>query len=197
LRSTFDLKAALRRVKPEKRTAPLRPREPFDFVTEDIDPAKVGPVLLDTCVYLDAGKGRLSAGAERLLTTVQTFHCSVCVGELAYALGRLDPAHPDTPASLGYIMDALDRVRPYRMLTPDNDDYIEAAIIAGTLVRTQGLATPERRKLLHDALVFLTARRIGYPVLTANAKDFDLIRQLSPDGKVIYYEPPSASASDR
>jgi predicted nucleic acid-binding protein len=190
LRSTFDLKAALRRVKPEKRNEPLRPREPFGFVTEGVDSAEVGAVLLDTCVYLDAGRGRLSPGAERLLATVQTFHCIVCVGELAYALGRLDPAHPDTPASVAYIRDALGRVRPYRTLAPDSDDYIEAAIITGTLARTQSLAPPERRKLMHDALVFLTARRIGYPVLTANAKDFDLIQQLSPDGKAIYYEPP-------
>jgi hypothetical protein len=42
---------------------------------------------------------------------------------------------------------------------------------------------------MHDVLIFLTARQIGYPVLTANAKDFDLIQQLAPDGKVIYYSP--------
>jgi hypothetical protein len=54
-------------------------------------------------------------------------------------------------------------------------------------VRTQNLGTPECRKLLLDVLIFLTARQIGYPVLTAYTNDFDLIQQLAPDGKVIYY----------
>ena len=193
--STFDLEPALRRIKPEKRNTPLRLRKPFRFVSEDVDPAVVGPVVLDTCVYLDAGRGRLSRGTERLLANVQTFHCSVCVGELAYAFGRLDRGHPDTAASLRYIRDTFNRVRPYRTVAPSTEDFIEAAIITGTLVRTQRLAPPERRKLMQDALVFLTARRIGYPVLTANTKDFDLIHQLSPDGKshakarVLYYRP--------
>ena len=155
----------------------------------NVDPATVGPILLDTCVYLDAGKGRLSRGAERLLANVQTFHCSVCLGELAYAFGRLDHSHPDTAASLRFIRDTLDRVRTDRTLAPNTDDTIEAAILTGTLVRLQRLAAPQRRTLMADVLVFLTARRIGYPVLTANTNDFDLIHQLSPAGKVIYYQP--------
>ena len=116
-------------------------------------------------------------------------HCSVCVGEIAYTFGRLDPTHADTPTTLDFMREILSRVRAYRTVAPDSDDYIEAGIITGTLARTQRLGSPERRKLLSDALVFLTARRIGYPVLTANAKDFDLIQQLAPSGKAPYYKP--------
>src|SRR5260370_32495211 len=39
------------------RIAPFAP-EPH-FVPDDVVPGDVGPVLLDTCVYLDGGKGKL------------------------------------------------------------------------------------------------------------------------------------------
>jgi predicted nucleic acid-binding protein len=189
LRSTFDLETPLRRVKPSKRREPLRRRDGVHFVPDDVVPADVGPVLLDTCVYLDGGKNKLSPGAQRVVAGSLLFHCSVCIGEMAYAFGRLDPAHPDTPAALDFMSETLSRVRIYRTVAPNRDAYVEAGIITGTLVRTQNLGAPERRKLMHDVLIFLTARQIGYPVLTANAKDFDLIQQLAPDGKVIYYSP--------
>jgi predicted nucleic acid-binding protein len=187
LTSIFDLETPLRRVRPDKRRKPLRRRDGLAFVPDDIVPAEVGPILLDTCVYLDAGKGKLPPGALRLVAALPLFHCSVCIAEIAYTFGRLDPTHPQTPATLAFMREALARVRTYRTLAPDRDAYVEAGIVTGTLARTQGLGTSERRKLLHDALVFLTACRIGYPVLTANANDFDLIHQLVPRGKVLYY----------
>ncbi len=176
-------------MRPDKRLKPLRRREGLTVVPDDVVPAVVGPVLLDTCVYLDAGKGRLSLGARRLVAGSPLFHCSVCIAEIAYAFGRLEPAHPDTPATLAFLREALARVRTYRTLAPDRDAYVEAGIITGTLVRTQSLGAPECRKLMHDVLVFLTACQIGCPVLTANANDFDLIQQLAPRGKVVYYAP--------
>jgi hypothetical protein len=197
LRSTFDLETPLRRVKPSKRTEPLHRRGGLHFVPDDVVPTDVGPVLLDTCVYLDGGKGKLPPGAQRVVAGSLLFHCSVCIAEMTYTFGRLDPAHPDTPATLDFISEALSKVRVYRTMAPNRDAYVEAGIITGTLVRTQGLGTPERRKLMHDVLVFLTARQIGYPVLTANTKDFDLIQQLAPDGKVIYYSPVDPAKSRR
>jgi predicted nucleic acid-binding protein len=187
LKSTFDLDLALRRVKPAKRTAPLTRRDDLAVIGDDAAPSRIGPVLLDTCVYLDAGRGKLPLGARRLLAAAILFHSSVCVAELTYTFGRLDPTHPETPAALAFMRDILDGIRVDRTLAPDADDYVEAGIIAGTLTRTQGLGKPERRKLMLDALVFLTARRVGYPVLTANVGDFDLIQQLAPQGRVVYY----------
>lgn len=187
--STFDLDAALRRVKPEKRREPLRRRDKLNFVPEDVAPAEIGPVLLDTCVYLDAGKRKLPRGAQRLVAGSPLFHCSVCIAEIAYAFGRLDPTHPATPSALDFLRGILERVQIFRTVAPARDAYLEAGIIAGTLTRTQSLGREGRRKLMHDALVFLAARQIGYPVLTANAEDFDLIQQLAPGGKVLYYRP--------
>lgn len=184
-------------MKPSKRREPLRRRDSLHFIPDDVGPAEIGPVLLDTCVYLDGGKGKLPLGAQRVVAGSLLFHCSVCIAEMAYTFGRLDPAHPDTPASLHFIGAALSRVRVSRTMVPNRDAYVEAGIITGTLVRTQRLAASERRKLMHDVLVFLTARQIGYPVLTANAKDFDLIQQLAPDGKVIYYSPIGPAKAQR
>jgi predicted nucleic acid-binding protein len=174
-------------VKPGKRLEPLRRRDELNFIPNDIATTHVEAVLLDTCVYLDAGKGKLPRGAQLLLAGSRLFHSSVCVAEIAYSFGRLDPTRPDTPAALEFIRETLSRVRLDRTLAPDRDAFVEAGVITGTLVRTQNLGTPERRKLLLDVLIFLTARQIGYPVLTANTNDFDLIQQLAPDGKVIYY----------
>lgn len=159
------------------------------FVTDDVAAADIGPVLLDTCVYLDSGKGKLPLGARRLVAETLLFHSSICIAEMTYLFGRLDPTHPETPTTLSFISETLSRVRADRTMVPSREAYVEAGIITGTLVRTQSLGPPERRKLMHDVLVLLTARQIGYPVLTANAKDFDLIQQLAPDGKVIYYRP--------
>jgi predicted nucleic acid-binding protein len=196
LSSTFDLDPLLRRVKPARRRAPLRRRAALAFVPDDVAAADLGPVLLDSCVYLDGGKGRLPPGARRLIAGAPVFHCSVCLAELAYAFGRLDPFHPDTPATLAFLRGLLGRVRIDRTVAPDRETWLEAAVIAGTLARTQGLAPADRRRLMYDALVFLAARRIGHPVLTANAGDFDLIQQLAPNGRVVYYRPVAPGATD-
>jgi predicted nucleic acid-binding protein len=189
LRSISELDAALRRIKPEKRRVPLHRRDRLNFVPDDVVPARIGPVLLDTCVYLDAGKGKLPRGVRRLLADAPLFHCGISLSEMAYAFGRLDSRRPVTADALDFLRAALDRVRADRTLVPDGAAYVEAGIITGTPVRTQSLGRPERRKLLLDVLLFLTARRSGYPVLTANTNDFDLIQQLVPSGKVIYYAP--------
>jgi len=46
-------------------------------------------------------------GFRRLVAGSLLFRCSVCVGELTYAFGRLDPAHADTAISLRFMPDIL------------------------------------------------------------------------------------------
>jgi predicted nucleic acid-binding protein len=159
----------------------------LSYVPDDVVPAEVGPVLLDTCVYVDGGKRQLPRGAQRLVAGSHLFHSSACIAELTYMLGRLDPAHPTTPQAHRLMRDILAEIRPYRTVAPSRAAYVEAGIITGTLARTQGLGPPDRRKLMLDVLIFLTARELGCPVLTANSTDFDLIQQLAPQGKVLYY----------
>ena len=43
------------------------------------------------------------------------------------------------------------------------------------------------RKLLHDALLYLQARKLGCAVLTRNIGDFDPLNQLVPGGHILLY----------
>lgn len=186
--SIFDLDAALRKIKPEKRRRTLRRRDDADLTfVADVGP-KDGPFLLDTCVYLDGGKRKLPHEVGRLLLA-PVFHSAVSVAELSYALGRLDPADPRTRRNRPFIRDTLARVREERTVVPDGTVYAAAGVLWGTLARTQSLAETDRRKLLADCLIFLTARKAGLRLLTANAAHYDLMHQILPDAKVAYYWP--------
>jgi predicted nucleic acid-binding protein len=46
----------------------------------------------------------------------------------------------------------------------------------------------EQRRALNDALIFLSAAKAGLAVLTRNISDFDLLMQLVPQGKAVFYE---------
>ena len=41
---------------------------------------------------------------------------------------------------------------------------------------------------MNDALLFATARKYGCVVLSRNVRDFDLLQQLDPSGKVMFYK---------
>ncbi len=72
-----------------------------------------------------------------------------------------------------------------RLVTPDAQVWTDAGVIAGTLARAQAFQPHQRKKCLNDALIFLTAAKIGIPVLTGNRDEFDLIQQLAPEGRFI------------
>lgn len=74
---------------------------------------------------------------------------------------------------------------PSRIHSPDRDTWIEAGLVCGTLARVQGYSKLDQRKALNDALVYLTARKAGIPVMTTNRHDCDRLEQLAPGGSVI------------
>jgi predicted nucleic acid-binding protein len=55
-------------------------------------------------------------------------------------------------------------------------------------IRWMGAAWEQRRRVLNDALLFATARKYGCAVLSRNVRDFDLLQQLDPSGKVMFYK---------
>ena len=65
---------------------------------------------------------------------------------------------------------------------------MRAGVLTGMLARSQGYQAHQRKELLADALIYLSASKAGLPVLTRNAGDFDLLKQLHPQGRVIIYE---------
>jgi phage I-like protein len=42
-------------------------------------------------------------------------------------------------------------------------------------------------KALQDCVLFLQAQKLGFAVLTANVAEFDLLLQLVPTGRVLFY----------
>lgn len=92
------------------------------------------------------------------------------------------PASVFTPAK-----NRTREARPeHSVLIPDRDTWREAGILAGLMARLQRYAKNEKRKALNDALIFLTAARNGYAVLTRNLSDFDLLMQLDRTGQAVF-----------
>lgn len=186
--SSSAVRRSLRRIKPEKRLSQLnqRDRSSLTFV-ESLTRPPAG-LLLDTTVYIDELQGRLSRRAEMVLRAAQLWHSTVTEAELASILGILDPRHKDTPSVTSEVLAVLEGRPSHRILNPDGEVWREAGILAGVLARLQGYGKSDRRRTLNDALIFLSAAKQGCAVLTRNVADFDLLMQLAPFGRVVFYE---------
>ena len=145
-------------------------------------------MLLDTCVYLDAAADRLPDGVAALLPRAVLHHSSVCLAELTYGLGALDPRDRRSRANCQVLEDVVVRAQESgRIVVPDDSAWATAGMLAGMLARLQGYGREQRRKVLLDSLLFLSALKSGMTLLTANLTDFDLMLQLLPDSRVTFY----------
>jgi predicted nucleic acid-binding protein len=185
--SSFDLRRSLRRIKPHRFRIPLarRPLAALPFV--NAAPLVGRDLLLDTCVYIDLLRAKTSATVDRLLLRRPPRHLSVCVAELLHACGRLDPAHPETSRSLARIIAMVEAIPPHRLATATAGVVAEAGILAGLLFRLGGLPPGQEIAALNDAIVYLHALSEGQIVLTRNLRDFDLLNQILPEGRVLFY----------
>lgn len=150
--------------------------------------AESGPeLLLDTCVYVDRLQGKLPFLVEELLDTRTASHSTVGIVELMHAVGRLEPHDPRTRAAVAAIRAAVKLMPAHRLFEPDADTLGRAAILAGILSRTQGYRKDDRFRALNDCTLFLQAVKFGLVVLTRNVRDFDLLMQIVPTGRVLFY----------
>src|ERR1700685_577659 len=174
------------RYKPERRNEPLqrRPDTQLEFIETTEIPGKL---LYDTTVYVDTLRGRFPEKSRFVLRTANAWHSPVTEAELAVLAGSLDPAHPNTRRAIDEIAISISQRGPHRMIVPDVVVWREAGILSGVLSRVQGYDKGQRRRLMNDALIFVTARRHGCTVLTRNVGDFDLLQQLDPTGRVLFY----------
>lgn len=146
--------------------------------------------LADTTVYVHALQERLpSAVGDLFGASSRSLHSTVCLAELAVAIAALDPRHPGTPSRRSALEAVLAAAPEGRTFAPSRLEWLTAGLLAGVLMRLQGLAEAARRSVFNDALILLTARRIGATVVTANTRDFDLLTQLVPDARVAFYRP--------
>ena len=140
----------------------------------------------DTNVYIMSAAGTLPDKVLRLLERSLLFHCSVCLAELATGISNLDPARSDWRLARDHYASLFDAIPDSRVLTPDEQVWLDAGVIAGILARVQNFRKEQREECLNDALIYLTANKAGLPVLTANRDEFDLIQQIAPDGQFVH-----------
>jgi predicted nucleic acid-binding protein len=186
---SIDLAAIQRRLKPEKRSAQLqrRPDAALPFATADLVPAGAR-MLFDTCVYIDAAADRLPGEVAALLRRRHCHHSGVCLAELTYGLGGLDPADKRTRENRETIEDIIGRIAgDERLVIPDGNDWAMAGMLAGMLKRTQRCGREQSRKALSDCLLFASALREGLILLTANLAEFDLLQQIFREARVAFY----------
>jgi predicted nucleic acid-binding protein len=151
--------------------------------------ARVIPsLLLDTTVYIDGLQGKLPRDVGLALRSTQLWHSSVTESELSATAGLLDPEHTGTEKAVEQVFVSIEQRPSHRILTPDREIWREAGILAGLLARLQQYGKSERRKALNDALIYLSAAKAGLTVLTRNVLEFDLLMQLAPHGKAIFYD---------
>jgi predicted nucleic acid-binding protein len=144
--------------------------------------------MLDTTVYIDAQKAKLPQELAARLATAEIVHSAVALGEIAANLGLLDPAHTGTPGVSQVMRETLARAAPERTISPSTEAWLEASVLAGILARTQRFPKEDRRKLLNDALIFLSAHEAGAVLVSRNLKDMDLLLRLRPDVPVLLYD---------
>lgn len=182
------LEQSLRRIKPEKRLQALtrRNRATLPWLAGLRPP--LPKLLLDTTVYIDALQGTLPEAAEFALRAGSLWHCTVTESELAALSGLLDPRHPHTAAVVARIAESIEARPAHRILNPDRDIWRDAGVLAGLLARLQQYGKQEQRRAINDALIFLTAAKHGCAVFTRNIADFDLLMQLFPSGRAVFYD---------
>jgi len=186
---SFDLDDAIRAIKPQRPVFALTRRPDAELPWANAEPSVGAPLLLDTTVYLDVLQGRTPEEADRLLRDRICNHSAVCLAELTYAFGRLDPKHPGTKSALNILRETMENVPAHRLHAVDSDVWGAAGMLAGALFRLSGLGSGQghERKFLNDALLYLQARKLGCVVLTGNIRDFDFLNQLMPSGRLLLY----------
>lgn len=185
---SIDLDAAIRRRKPDKHLGQFSPRPDAELTAVTDLPTAGGLALVaDTNVYINDAAGRLPQPVEAALDRTILFHCSVCVGEIATGIANGNPSHPGWKQTRKVYVEVMGAIPDTRLLTPDDQVWCEAGLVAGTLARTQGFQAHQRKELLNDALILLTAAKAGLAVLTSDRDHYDLLQQLCPEARFVFY----------
>ena len=184
--SGFDFDAAKRWARFDPReTLARRQDSDLPFLRED----RIGgqALLLDTCVYIDQMQGRTPDLLDALIATRQANHSSDAVQELMYTVGVLDPKDDRSPTVIDAIRTIVLSMPAHRTFAPDADVLGRAALLSGMICRLQSYAGDRKLRALLDCVLFLQAKKLGFSVLTANVADFDILLQLLPTGRVLFY----------
>ena len=138
-------------------------------------------------MYIDTLQGRSPAALDDFIRMRICNHSSVCLSEMNHAFGRLEPKDSRTERALKEIRRTIHDIPEHRLIAPDASTWGAAGVLAGLLCRLTSRPAGDEQSLLNDALVYLQGRKLGWPVVTGNIGDFDLLNQLVPDGRILIY----------
>ena len=182
----FDFDAARRwgRFDPQ-RTLARRGIDELPFV----DASLIGGqgLLLDTCVYIDQMQDRSPRVLDDLISQRQVNHSTVAIQELMHTIGALNPLDARTATVIDEIGKQIKAMPPHRIFAPDVDILGRAALLSGILCRLQGYEKDGKLRALQGCVLFLQAQKLGLVVLTANVSDFDILLQLIPTARTLFY----------
>jgi len=168
------------------RTLAYRPKADLPY-----DPSRIPPgasLLFDATVYIDQLKGDLPKPVVDLVAARTVLHGAPALAELAVTIGALKPNDRRTAATLIPIIEMLTRINLSRIIVPNYEIWLEAAVIAGILARTQSIPKQDRRKFLSDTLLFLQAAAADAVMVSRNSRDLDLLLQIKPRVGVLLYD---------
>jgi hypothetical protein len=184
--SEFDFDAARRwaRFDP-RRTLARRGDDDLPFV----DASRIGGqgLLLDTCVYIDQMQDRSPRILDELVARRQVNHSTVAIQELMHTVGVLNPSDARTAGVIDGIGKQIKAMPSHRIFAPDTEVLGRAALLSGILCRLQGYERDGKLRALQDCVLFLQALKLGLVVLTANLSDYDILLQLIPAGRALFY----------
>ncbi|TYL76265.1 type II toxin-antitoxin system VapC family toxin [Bradyrhizobium cytisi] len=182
----FDFDAARRwaRFDPQKALTRRSDNE-LPFVNPNLT---VGQgLLLDTSVYIDQMQNRSPQILDELIAQRQVNHSTIAVQELMHTVGVLNPSDARTAGVIEVIGKQIRAMPPHRIFAPDTEILGRAALLSGVLCRLQAYEKDGKLRALQDCVLFLQAQKLGLVVLTANVGDYDILLQLIPTGRALFY----------
>ena len=144
-------------------------------------------LLLDTCVYIDQMQDRSPQVLDDLIAQRQVNHSTVAIQELMHTVGALTPSDARTAGVIAEIGKQIKAMPPHRIVAPDVEVLGRAALLSGILCRLQGYEKDGKLRALLDCVLFLQAQKLGLVVLTTNVSDYDILLQLVPAGRALFY----------
>ncbi|WP_315812854.1 DNA-binding protein [Bradyrhizobium sp. SZCCHNR2028] len=143
-------------------------------------------LLLDTCVYIDQMQSSPPI-LDEVIARRQVNHSIIAVQELMHTVGALNPADSRTASVIAVVGRQIKATPSHRIFTPDVEILGRAALLSGIFCRTQGYDKDGKFRALRDCALFLQAQKLGLVVLTANVTDYDILLQLMPKGRALFY----------
>jgi predicted nucleic acid-binding protein len=132
------------------------------------------PVLFDTSIYITALRiGDAAALGLRLIAGGAPVWLSSVVLEELYA---------GVSARGGHVVERLERDfhRAGRILVPNLTDWTQTGKVLALLAAKHDYEQIGKGRLTNDALIAISAGRLGIKVITANARDFGKLAEFRP-----------------